>query len=1034
MHDPDQLSQPTEPLRVDQCNPVACGVIGTVYSLKNYPDAVVREIKIGDLPPDIMTALETEIDILPRLAHQNVLEYHQVLTAKDVVYICLPRYCWTLSAIIAISDIKNKRFSEQTVCIIFGQIASALAYLHDPNKCDIKGNPLPVFIHQDLKPDSILVSADETQYVITDFGFCREDLDRGSVVLGVPEYAAPEALILKKYTSASDVWSLGCIVYELITLKRPNFVGTRKPAEVFVDDWSPNLSAIKSTFLKEMLRRIFVVKPENRVSAKELAEILETWKSSRYIIRELKHKEQQIKWNQMLIDRSKRLEENCRQLKATLEDSKAEVRNQIDTIAKLENQSNESSLRIKLLEKEIATLRRTIAYLSPTTESASSTTLIDAVKNNSIDSVKSLVQNLEGLGLRDATDTTTLMCAVHQGKSELVELLATLKMGLQNNNDRTSLMHTAIHDYLQVSKILLPHETEIKDGNNNTAAILTAKEGHGDIVDLFTFLNKDGTTALMQAVLQNNIKAIDVLIPLQKGARDNKGMTALMYAAANGHTDAVRFLLEYEKGIKDKNGHNALCHALKNNHLEIANSILQHDDPTDTEGVTALMRAAANNNVAIARLLLPIQKCLKDNKGATALMHAAKAGRLEMVDLLAEYESKCRDNNGQTALMYAASNGYFQATKALLKYEVQMKDNYNNTALSLAIKHRHTEITKLLLWYENDPSWTALMCAAVTGDFETARRHISERDLVDNNGRTALDLAKEAGHGSVIEILDHLDEKGFTALMRAAAQGDLDMVKVLIPVQKGMQTVTDGECSCKNDKYWFNKGTTALMLAAHYGHVDIVKELVKHEYNVHDTRGRTALMIAAAWGKINVVRDLIPFQKGMQTTGDGEYEAGEQGFWFNKGSTALIFASRHCRLNVIKELIEHESRMHDEFGGTALMWAARHGHTQAISLLMEREGRMQNERGWTALMWAVHSIKLEAVKLLIEYEKGMKSTRESETIQHNSSSLSVIFNVIPDSFPSGSTALAIAKKCSKLFVGNYHPIINLLSQYPEERY
>lgn len=1033
MHDPDRLSQPAGSLRVDQCNPVACGAIGTVYSLKNYPNAVVREIKIGDLPPDIMTALETEIDILPRLAHQNVLEYHQVLTAKDVVYICLPRYCWSLSAIIAISDMKNKYLSEQTVCIIFSQIASALAYLHDPNKRDVNGNPLPVFIHQDLKPDSILVSADETQYVITDFGFCREDLDRGSVVLGVPDYAAPEALICKTYTSASDVWSLGCIVYELITLKRPNFVGTRKPVEVFVNGWSPNLTAIKSAFLKEMLRRIFVIKPEDRVSAKELAEILETWKSSRYMIRELRHNEQQIRWNQMLINRAKRLEENCKQLKITLETSKVEIKKQMDTIVKLENQSTESALRIKLLEKEVAILKRTIAYLSPTVECISSATLIDSVKSNSIDAAKSLIQNLEGIGLRDSTGATALMYAAQQGNFELVELLATLETGLQDNNGRTSLMHAAIRGYLQICKILLPYEAEIKDSNDSTALILAAKEGHRDIVDLFTSLNKDGTTALIQAAIQNDTEAIDVFLPLQKGAKDNNGMTALMYAAANDCQDAVRSLLEYEKGMRDKDGHNALYHALKNNHLELANSILQHDDPTDAEGVTALMRAAMNNDVAIAKLLLPIQKCLKDNKGATALMYAAKAGRTEVVDLLAEYESKCRDDNGQTALMHASSNGYFQAAKTLLKYEVQIKDNYNDTALSLAIRHRHTEVTKLLLWYESDPSWTALMCAAVAGDFETARRHISERDLVDDNGRTALDLAKEAGQGSVVEILDHLDEKGFTALMRAAAQGDLDMVKVLIPVQKGMQTVIDGECSCKNDKHWFDKGTTALMLAAHYGHVDVVRELVKHEYNVHDTRGRTALMIAAAWGKINIVKDLIPFQKGMQTTGDGEYEAGEQGFWFNKGSTALIFASRHCKLNVIKELIEHEGRMHDEFGGTALMWAARHGHVQAISLLIEREGRMQNERGWTALMWAVHSIKLEAVKLLIEYEKGMKSTRESETIQHNSSSLSVIFNVIPDSFPSGSTALAIAKKCSKLFVGNYHPIINFLSQYPEER-
>lgn len=998
----DKQTKITQPIYVEQCTPVACGIIGTIYSLKNYPDTVVREIRISNLPPDILKALETEIDIIPRLKHQNVLEYHQVLTTKDVVYICIPRYCWVLSAIIAFSDTKNRPFPEQTIYIICSQIASALAYLHDPNKCDVNGNPLPAFIHRDLKPESILVSADESQYVVTDFGFCREDLDRGSVVSGVPDYAAPEALILGKYTPASDIWSLGCIIYELITLKKPNFVGNRNPVEVFVNDWKPNLNLIKNKFLKEILRRIFVIKPENRISAKELVEILEIWRNSRYMIKELKHYDSQIRRSELLISHSRNSEENCTQLEEALKQFETKIQDQVDTIARLEIQNSESSTRIRTLETEITILRRILTYMPPTTECASSSTLIDAVKNNNVDAAKLLISSMEGVGLCDSTGATALICAAQQGNCELVALLITKEKGLQDNNGRTALMHAAIRGHLQISRILLPYEASIKDNNGDTALILAAKEGQKHIVDLFNSLNDEGVTSLMQAIIKNDVKAMNIFTHMQKGVQDSKGMTALMYAAIYNRKDAIFSLIEHEKGMKNKMGHNALYYALKNNHVEIIDILLQHDDPTDSRGVTALMRAAINSDVEMVQLLLPIQKCLKDNTGTTALM-------------------------------YAASNGHFRVVKALLPHEAKLKDKYNNMAISLAIKNKHVEIVRLLLLYENDPSWTSLMCAAVVGDFETTRRHLSDKDLIDNSGRTALDLAKAAGHGPVIEVLDPMDERGFTALMRAAAQRDLDTVKILIPVQKGMQTVVDGECSCKNDKHWFNKGTTALMIAAHYGYVDVVKELMKYECNLHDSRGRTALMIAAAWGKVNVVRILIPLQKKMQTTGDGEYEADEQGFWFNKGSTALIFATRYCRLNVIKELIEHEGRMQDEFGGTALMWAARHGYAKAISLLIEKESRMQNERGWTALMWAVHSIKIEAVRLLVNYEKGMKSTRESETIQHNSSSLSVIFKSIQDSFPPGSTALTIAKKCSKLFVGDYRPILNTLSQYYEER-
>ena len=69
-----------------------------------------------------------------------------------------------------------------------------------------------------------------------------------------------------------------------------------------------------------------------------------------------------------------------------------------------------------------------------------------------------------------------------------------------------------------------------------------------------------------------------------------------MIAAQEGHKEAVKVLLEYEKEIRDNQNHDALYHALKNKHTKVARVIIPHEDPTDGDGITALMRAAARGD------------------------------------------------------------------------------------------------------------------------------------------------------------------------------------------------------------------------------------------------------------------------------------------------------------------------------------------------------------------------------------------------------------------------------------------------------
>eukprot|EP00701_Giardia_intestinalis_P004299 XP_001708123.1 Kinase, NEK [Giardia lamblia ATCC 50803] len=155
---------------------------------------------------------------------------------------------------------------------VMKQVAAALAYLHGLSGVGAKG-----LVHRDLKPANVLISADGERFVIADFGLCKDALRCGSTIAGTAVYMAPEALLRNEASPASDVWSLGVIIYELTTLRRPDFLGGKEPAEVFIDGWRPDLSGVTDGFIKSVLERIFVLEPERRPTARELHETLATF-------------------------------------------------------------------------------------------------------------------------------------------------------------------------------------------------------------------------------------------------------------------------------------------------------------------------------------------------------------------------------------------------------------------------------------------------------------------------------------------------------------------------------------------------------------------------------------------------------------------------------------------------------------------------------------------------------------------------------------------------------------------------------------
>lgn len=185
--------------------------------------------------------LTAEFNILSSLRHPNIVAYYhrEHLKASQDLYLYM-EYCGGGDLGMIIKNLKktNKFADEEFVWRILSQLVTALFRCHygaDPAEVGsnilgpaskpsgLKGKQGQVTIlHRDLKPENIFLGSDNT-VKLGDFGLSKQmqSHDFASTYVGTPFYMSPEICAAEKYTLRSDIWAVGCIMYELCQKEPP---------------------------------------------------------------------------------------------------------------------------------------------------------------------------------------------------------------------------------------------------------------------------------------------------------------------------------------------------------------------------------------------------------------------------------------------------------------------------------------------------------------------------------------------------------------------------------------------------------------------------------------------------------------------------------------------------------------------------------------------------------------------------------------------------------------------------------------------
>ncbi|XP_030328374.1 serine/threonine-protein kinase Nek8 isoform X1 [Strigops habroptila] len=243
---------------------VGRGAFGIVHLCLRKADqklVILKQIPVEQMSKDERLAAQNECQVLKLLSHPNVIEYYENFLEDKALMIAM-EYAPGGTLAEFIHKRCNSLLDEDTILHFFVQILLALHHVHTKQ-----------ILHRDLKTQNILLDKHRMIVKIGDFGISKilSSKSKAYTVVGTPCYISPELCEGKPYNQKSDIWALGCVLYELASLKRA-FEAANLPAlvlKIMSGTFAP-ISDRYSPDLRQLILSMLNLDPSKRPQLNEI--------------------------------------------------------------------------------------------------------------------------------------------------------------------------------------------------------------------------------------------------------------------------------------------------------------------------------------------------------------------------------------------------------------------------------------------------------------------------------------------------------------------------------------------------------------------------------------------------------------------------------------------------------------------------------------------------------------------------------------------------------------------------------------------
>ncbi|KAK6200898.1 G2-specific serine/threonine protein kinase [Scheffersomyces amazonensis] len=281
------ISNEYEPLEI-----IGKGSFGTVRKVRQKSDGQIlvrKEIEYTSMNVHERNQLISELRILRELNHPNIVKYyrHDHIIDHKTIHIYM-EYCdgGDLAQIITNFKKNKEKVPEEFIWQVLVQTLLALYRCHygvEASKVNLfAGNDdreptidsETVIIHRDIKPDNIFLLNSGKSIKLGDFGLAKmltSNNDFAKTYVGTPYYMSPEVLMDNPYSPVCDIWSLGCVLFELCTLQPPFHAKTHLQLQSKIKKGIvPELPSHYSSQIRSIIKDCITVNPDTRPSCHDL--------------------------------------------------------------------------------------------------------------------------------------------------------------------------------------------------------------------------------------------------------------------------------------------------------------------------------------------------------------------------------------------------------------------------------------------------------------------------------------------------------------------------------------------------------------------------------------------------------------------------------------------------------------------------------------------------------------------------------------------------------------------------------------------